>query len=336
MVLGLLFTGALLLLPLNVFAQDAEVSKISRPRISGIIDMHEHYRAGAKISTYFDVSRKLGIKKTLFVPTGEGPDNAGYEEHMRELLKLQKRFPQRIIAFCTVDSADPEAPDIFKDCLNKGGKGLKLMSGHPNFYTHPLDSEIMRELFGLAREHGVPVLIHASIINFETMKDELMSLLNAFPDVRVQFAHYCSTIMKGINLNQCEEFLDRYPNLIIDISMGGGIKRYHKYMSQSAENMQKIKDFLLKYQNRIVYGSDMILSHIGHSTEKHWLRDRIMCDLNLHQKKEYKCAGADENTGGNTGENTGNAAALLPGFDFSDEILRKIYIENPKAFLKLN
>ncbi|MEK7171972.1 MAG: amidohydrolase family protein [Patescibacteria group bacterium] len=300
-----------------------EPIKISPPKIKGMFDMHEHYRNGAKPESYLDVAGKLGVAKTVFVPTGNQPDNRGYLKHTAALLKAQKKYPERIIAFCTIDEADPNAPEIFKKCLDDGGQGVKLLGGHPDFYDVPLNNDIVKQVFKIAEERDVPVMVHASIVNVPKMKDELKDLLNSFPTVRVQFSHYCSTVIKGINLEQCAEFLDAYPQLYIDLSMGGGITRYFGYMIEP-EGLQKIKDFVLKYQDRIFYGTDSIIAGAGPTTDKNWLRGRMMCDFSLNQEKWYRCPAI------NKGEYT-----LLPGFNLSEDVLRKLYVDNPKKFLKI-
>lgn len=277
------------------------------------------------MNLYLQVAKKLGISKTIFLPTGNAPDNAGYKEHMAALLKEQKKHPGRIIAFCTIDEADPEAPKIFEKCLDDGGRGLKILGGHPNFYDVPLDNDVMKQVFQIAQDRDVPVLVHVSIITLPQAKQEFKNLMDLFPSVRVQFAHYCSSIYNGINLDQCSEFLDRYPNLYIDLSMGGGIERYFKYMSEEG-GLQKIKDFIVKYQDRVFYGTDIILARSPSPTaRKKWLSGRIMCDFDLHRKKEYHCPVID----------TKGTYGVLPGFEFSQEILQKLYVENPKKFLKL-
>lgn len=302
---------------------DGEDIKISPPKISGIIDMHEHFRVGGDLDLYFGVAKELGIEKTVFVPTGSGPDNKGYKENMPALLEAQKQYPDKIIAFCTVDEADSEAPKIFEDCLDNGGQGLKLMVGHPEFYDVAIDSPIMKELFKVAQKRDVPVLLHVSIMTIPATETELKRLLSEFSDVRVQFAHYCSAIYNGVNLNKCESFLDLYPNLYIDLSMGGGIKRYFGYMKNDAD-MQKIKDFVLKYQDRIFFGSDFILAPKGPTKNREWLRSRMMCDFSLHQEKEYMCPAINKGEFG-----------ILPGFELTEDVLRKLYIENPKKFLRM-
>lgn len=302
---------------------DGETFRISPPKIKEMFSMHEHFRADGDMKHYLDIAGKLGIKITVFVGTGGAPDNKGYKEHTAALLKEQKKSPDRVIAFCAIDEADPKAPEIFKQCLKDGGKGLKILGGHPDFYDVPLNNDVMRQSFKIAQDADVPVLIHVSIITLPKAKEEIISLLDEFPNVRVNFAHYCSAIMTSIDLAQCEYFLDRYPNLYIDMSMGGGIERYFKFMTQ---NITPIKDFVLKYQDRIFYGTDIIVAGGKSPTEdSKWLRGRIMCDLSLHQEKWYKCP---------TMNNKG-AYSLLPGFNLPEEVLRKIYIENPKKFLKL-
>jgi hypothetical protein len=106
--------------------------------------------------------------------------------------------------------------------------------------------------------------------------------------------------------------------------MGGGILRYFKYMTEEG-GLEKIKEFILKYQDRIFYGTDIILQESGPTNNTKWLRGRMMCDFSLHQEKWYRCPVMNQK-----GE-----YVLLPGFEFSEEILKKLYIENPKRFLKL-
>ena len=114
----------------------------------GKIDMHEHYRAGGDVEEFLKAAGCLGISKIVFVPTGSSPDNQGYETHQERLIKhISKQYPEKIIPFCTIDEADPEAAEIFEQCLQAGAKGLKLIGGHPDFYDEPLNSENMYRVY---------------------------------------------------------------------------------------------------------------------------------------------------------------------------------------------
>ncbi len=293
--------------------------KILLDGLYGKIDMHEHYQAGADIEEFLKAAGCLGISKVVFLPTGSAPDNRGYKTHQESLIKhIKKLYPEKIVPFCTIDEADPEAAEIFEQCLQDGAEGLKLIGGHPNFYDEPLNSENMYKVYQKAAEYKVPVLLHGSIINIPELKDQLDQVYSDFPEVTFIHAHYCSTIMTGIDLDQCAELLDKHPNLYIDLSMGGGIKRYHYYFRQ---DLGKVKDFILTYQDRILFGSDIILSG---STDKDfdWLYQRIRCDIDLHQKAEYTCEFGEKDW-------------VHKGFNLDKEVLRKLYYENPKKVLNL-
>lgn len=291
--------------------------KIFIDGLLGKIDMHEHYRTGGDMEAFLQAAGGLGISKILFVPTGWGPDNKGYKIYQKFLLRyIKKLYPEKVIAFCTIDEQDPNASEDFENCLREGGQGLKLLGGHPNFYDEPLDSDNMYKVYKIAEKYEVPVLIHGSIINIKGLKEQLERVFADFPKVTFIHAHYCSAIFNGINLNQCAEILDKYPNVYIDLSMGGGIARYHRYLR---EDLEKIKDFVVKYQDRILFGSDIILDEASYKTVD-WISQRMRCDIDLHQKSEYSCP-------------FGEADRSHKGFQFPREILFKLYYENPSKVL---
>jgi len=284
----------------------------------GKIDMHEHYRIGGDIEAFLKAAGSLGISKIVFVPTGFGPDNRGYKDYQKFLIKyIKELYPEKIIPFCSIDEADPEAAEVFESCLQDGGQGLKLLGGHPNFYDEPLNSENMYKVYQKANEHKVPVLVHGSIINVPEIEKQLDQVYSDFPEVTFIHAHYCSAIMRGINLDQCAQLLHKHPNLYVDLSMGGGIKRYHRYFRQ---DLAKVKDFILSYQDRILFGSDIILAR-GWGKGFNWLYQRIRCDIDLHQQQEYTCQ-------------FGEKDITHEGFNLSREVLKKLYFENPKKVLK--
>jgi predicted TIM-barrel fold metal-dependent hydrolase len=283
----------------------------------GKIDMHEHYRVGSNVRLFLEAAACYGISKVVLVPTGSPPDNKFYKIHWAFLMAAAKRYPDQIIPFCTIDEADPHAAELVEQYILEGAKGIKLIGGHPQYYDEPLNSENMYRVYEKAREYGVPILIHGSIINIPGLKDQLDQVYGDFPEVTFIHAHYGSTIMSGINLDLTAELLDKHPNLYIDLSMGGGIARYHKYLKQDLET---IKDFVIKYQDRILFGSDMILRLANNDFD--FLYDRMRCDIDLHEKAEYTCR-------------FGESDWVHQGFNLDKEILRKLYYENPKRVLGL-
>jgi predicted TIM-barrel fold metal-dependent hydrolase len=283
----------------------------------GKIDMHEHYRVGGSIPLFLEAASCFGISKVLFVPTDYGPDNKNYKMHWTFLIALAKLYPDRIIPFCTIDEADPLAAERVEQYILQGAKGIKLIGGHPSFYDEPLNSENMYRVYEKAAQYGVPILLHGSIINIPGLEYQLDRVYGDFPEVTFIHAHYGSTIMAGIDLDQMAELLDKHSNLYTDLSMGGGISRYHRYLKQDLET---IKDFVVEYQDRILFGSDIILRRARNDFD--WLYERIRCDIDLHEQAEYTCE-------------FGESDWVHQGFNLDKEILRKLYYENPKKVLGL-
>ena len=283
----------------------------------GKFDMHEHYRVGGSIGLFLEAAACYGISKVLFVPTDYGPDNKNYKIHWTFLIAAAKLWPDQIIPFCTIDEADPHAAELVEQYILEGAKGIKLIGGHPSFYDEPLNSENMYKVYEKAAQYGVPILLHGSIINIPRLRSQLDQIYGDFPDVTFIHAHYGSTMMAGIDLDQMAELLDKHPNLYTDLSMGGGIARYQYYLKQDLET---IRDFVIEYQDRILFGSDIILRPARNDFD--WLYERIGCDIDLHEETEYTCE-------------FGHSDWVHQGFNLDRDVLRKLYYENPRKVLGL-
>ncbi len=295
------------------------------------ISSHEHYRVCGDIGAYFKAMEPLGIQKVVFFPTGLGPDNGGYDENMEELLRLQGLYSEQIIAFCTVDEGDPEAPAIFEDCLEKGGRGLKLIGGHPDFYEpeNPLDSPTMMRVYKIAEEHHVPVVIHINMRKFPELQRQFEDILEAFPDVPFVAAHYCKDVPP---FEFCAQLLDTYSNLYTDLSMGGALDRYLADISMHRDDY---RNFILGYENRILWGADLIIDDPQTKTAD-FIKQRTSYDLYLLETgSTYDPAMKD------TFQDIPKGAFALEdvqlfGLDLPEETLRKIYWDNPRRVLGLS
>jgi len=283
----------------------------------GKIDMHEHYWITGNIDLFLKALGCFGISKVVLLPTGLSPDNKFYRVNSLFLMMWAKQYPDQIIPFCTIDEADPRAAEFVEQYILAGAKGVKLIGGHPAYYDEPLNSENMYKVYQKAAEYDVPVLLHGSLINIPELQDQLDQVYSDFPEVTFIHAHYGQTLMKGINLDVIAELLDKHPNLYIDLSMGSGITGYHRYLKQDLET---IRNFVIEYQDRILFGSDLILYFATNDLD--WLYQRIRCEIDLCQKTEFTCE-------------FGMSDWVHQGFDLDEEILRKLYYENPKKVLGL-
>ncbi len=283
----------------------------------GKIDMHEHYWFTGNIDLFLRALGCLGISKVVLLPTGNPPDNKYYGIYWVFLMMWARHYPDQIIPFCTIDEADPHAAEQVERYILAGAKGIKLMGGHPNYYDEPLNSENMYKVYQKAAEYDVPVLLHGSLINIPELQDQLDRVFSDFPGVTFIIAHYGNTLMNGIHLDVIAGLLDKHPNLYTDLSMGSGITAYHRYLKQDLET---IRSFVIEYPDRILFGSDLILSVSTNDFD--WLYKRVKVEIDLYQKAEfiYELGPSDE---------------VQQGFNLDREILRKLYYENPKRALGL-
>jgi len=283
----------------------------------GKIDMHEHYYVGGNIDLFLRALGCFGISRVVLLPTGLAPDNRFYKANWAGLMIWAKQYPNQIIPFCTIDEADPHAGELVEQYILEGAKGIKLIGGHPEYYDEPLNSANMYKVYEMAAKYDVPVLIHASLVNIPELNDQLDQVLTDFPGVNFVFAHYGNTLTRGVHLDVIAELLDKHPNLYTDLSQGGSITSYYAYLDR---DLDTIRNFVITYQDRILFGSDLILSLF--TNDPAWLYARVKSDIDICQKAEL------------TSE-FGMPDGVHQGLDLDRQILRKLYYENPRRVLGL-
>lgn len=280
------------------------------------ISIHEHFFAGGNIQIYLQLMEKYHIKKAVFVPTGYSPKNHGYQKNMSELLKLQKQYPDKISVFATVDEKDPHAPEILQKAVANGTKGLKLIGWHSSSDPHQsMLTPTMLALFRIAHKHKLPVLLHLELNGrYPNQNQQIEMLLGMFPGVKFIAAHYCGA---SARLDVCSDLLSKYPNFYADLSWGTGLSSGASFISR---NKKKFYDFILKNQNKLMWGNDATISKTKvNSQEK--LEQRFQLDLDILEKKLYVSSLTSNDS--------------LHGLNLPKEILNKIYHQNPIRILDL-
>lgn len=164
-----------------------------------------------------------------------------------------------------------------KKLMAIGFDGIKMLEGKPTLRKKigvPLDSPIYDDYYSYLEEHKIPIVFHAAdpetfwdketapefsfeqgwfygdgtFPEKETIYKEIDGVLNKFPDLRIIFAHF---YFLSNYLERAEEFLDKWKNVSLDITPGR--EMYDNFSRKPAE----WHDFFTKYQNRIVFGTDM-------------------------------------------------------------------------------
>ncbi len=144
----------------------------------------------------------LGAKAVVF-PMQEP---AGYGQANDRILSEAAASEGRLVPFCRLDPhRDPVAEA--SRCVEQGARGIKL---HPRAESFAVDGAEVRQIFTLAQQRKLPVLIHAGR-GIPALGRHSLELAAEFPDARIILAHAAVSDVSWI----CGHLPD-HPNVFID------------------------------------------------------------------------------------------------------------------------
>ncbi len=285
---------------------------------SGIINTHEHMRSINDVPKYLEAMKAIGVKKTVLLGSSATTllpgrlDFSGWEENNLEILKIVKAYPGRFVAYPTIDVQDPQKLEKLQKFISLGGQGLKLYSGHVILHKMRLDDESMMPVYAYCEKEQIPVLFHANVGYYQ---EEFENILKRFPRIKMICPHLC---LSSIKAERLEYLMDTYPHLYTDLSFGymdlltPALKRFSR-------DPEKFRRLITKYQDRIFFGTDMIVSDETEKTVE-WLTQVARVYRDVLEKKEYQFFALPDQT--------------LRGLALSPEILEKIYRSNFERFFR--
>jgi predicted TIM-barrel fold metal-dependent hydrolase len=153
-------------------------------------------------------------------------------------------------------------------------KGIALTGhlGEPRNCWLPLDQmTVSSDSSYFARNPQYHMFLHPEYPTYEDQIKARDNLLEKYPDLTFIGCHLGSLEW---NVDSLAARLDKYSNLAVDISA-----RTCHLQFQSAADRKRVRDFMIKYQDRILYGTDVGYSGSnnpeGFKTRMHneWLDD---------------------------------------------------------------
>jgi len=277
------------------------------PQVSSYkkIDVHEHIFGMNQTIRLVNVMDRFGIEKVVMLDTPSITFGANttrfenYDEHMEELFRVKTVYPDRVLILYTFDPNDSSAVQKFESNLKRGADGLKLYNGViPGL--GPINSSTLYAAYQVAEKYKVPVLIHVEALD-EEQKMEFEHALTDFPNVKFICAHFCGVESR---LDVLESMLDKYSNLYTDDSAWQRVGHF------AALESEKFRQFYIKYQDRIMFGSDMVLEN----QDENWIVKWLKCDIDLVEKRIFFCFK--------------EPGLQLDGLHLPPEVLEKIYETN--------
>jgi len=251
-------------------------------KMTGIIDSHTHLTNFESIKRLVDSSLMYNIEKIAVMSLScNGLSNIS-QNMLCALAKLM--YPGKIFAFGGLtypeNSETTDGQELFEQAVRLkrlGFDGMKMLEGKPDTRKKiglPLDSPVYDKYYAYLESEGIPLTFHVgdprkfwdvdkapdwavkegwvytdgSFVSKDTLYNEVTGFLKKFPDLKVTFAHFF--FMGEESIERASEFLDRWNGVCYDLTPG--IEMYGSF----SENPEKWREFFIKYQDRIIFGSD--------------------------------------------------------------------------------
>jgi predicted TIM-barrel fold metal-dependent hydrolase len=277
------------------------------------------------------------------------------DEQLRISDTVRKCFPDQFAFFGTFSADSFGSPDFVRltisrinECISRGSTGIKIWKNigmtlkDENGRFVMVDDPGFDPIFNYMEERGIPVMghlgeprdcwlpedemtdpsdvvyyrnhpeyymyKHPEVPDYETQIRARDNLLKKHPHLDFIGAHLASLEW---NVDSLAVRLDSFPNLKVDLSA----RMYHlRY--QAEKNRDKVRDFMIKYQDRILYGTDNEV-HTKQGTDP----EKIKANLHRGWMSQWIFLATDSLTD-------------VKGLQLPREVIDKIYCKNAERYFK--
>jgi hypothetical protein len=125
--------------------------------------------------------------------------------------------------------------------------------GEPKNCWLPIEEMTVNNDKDYFKEHPqYHMFLHPEFPSYEDQMHARDRMLEQNRDLKFMGAHLASLEW---SVDELAEFLDRFPNAVVDMAARMGQLQY-----QSSRDREKVRNFLVKYQDRILYATDLTLA----------------------------------------------------------------------------
>lgn len=211
-------------------------------------------------------------------------------------------FRDSLGEFILID--DPMFDPIFEYVVSEG-KTLVAHIGEPRNCWLPIDSMTVNNDKLYFKDHPqYHMFLHPEYPSYETLVASRDNLLAKHPDLKLVGAHLGSLEW---DVDELAQRLDKYPNFAVDMAA--------RVCHLQVQNREKVRDFLIKYQDRLLYATDIVISPDDDMEQRiTWLENEWRSDWDYF-------AGKDSLT-------SPNLDIPFKGLGLDKKVLNKIYYTN--------
>ncbi len=248
----------------------------------------------------------------------EVPDLPPIDSQQYYVLQLHHEFPNNIFLITTFETKTINEPgwadrqlDYLRKSFDSGALGIKVWKNigmeirdkDSNFIM--IDNPVFDPIFNYLEQNHIPVIghlgepkncwlpldsmttnndreyfaqhpqyhmyLHSDYPSYEDQINARDHLLEKHPNLKFIGAHLASLEW---DVDEIAQRLDKFPNMSVETAARMGQLQY-----QSLDNWEKVHDFFIKYQDRIMYGTDLEQSHtdnpdsVRKNAHETWTRD---------------------------------------------------------------
>ncbi len=232
------------------------------------------------------------------------------------------------------DTADYFLQQI-QDYRAMGFDGMKMLDGKVTQYRitkRKLNDPVLNKFYAYAEENAIPIVMHVgdpakfwdrnkipkhaiergwfydeTEPTLEEVRSWVSDVLSRFPKLHLVLAHF---YFMSYELERAAKLLDAYENICFDLTPGG------EMFVGFTENYDAARSFFEKYQDRLVYGTDMYNTFENEEKAESEISGPRVFQLRsmLEKKEEFMAPMLSDKP--------------LRPFGFTGEILDKIYRKN--------
>ncbi len=254
------------------------------------IDAHAHWAGDTPEA--FELLKELKIK-VLNIGMGRSDGGSRWGKHGERYGGLAREYPE-FYAWCTgIDKPNFDDPDKYVEetiqllgedfrngaiaCKVAKNFGMSIKDKAGNYFM--VDDDLLKPIFSFIEDQGKPLIMHIGepmeafqpldengvfysyysshqdyhfygkegLPTHKQLMDSRDHVVERHPNLTVVGAHYGSL---EYDVDEVAKRFDKYPNFVVDSS---GIARAD---SLSRQDRGKVYDFIVKYQDRIMFGMD--------------------------------------------------------------------------------
>jgi predicted TIM-barrel fold metal-dependent hydrolase len=202
------------------------------------------------------------------------------------------------------------------NAIEKSGRTLVAHLGEPRNCWLPLDAMTTdsdrRYFAGHPEYHG---LLHPEVPDYARQIAARDKMLERHPGLRVVGCHLASL---EYDVDELAKRLDRYPNLAVDLAA--------RMVHLQIQPREKVRAFILKYQDRILYGTDL---EFGRETGA---ADADPAPLLARLAATYESDAAWLATDRDVAVESARAGFTSRGLALPGPVLRKLYVDNARRW----